>query len=514
VLAAASDPKSFNPIIAKETSTTAITGYLFEGLTRTNGVTLEVEPALAERWEHDASGKVWTFHLRRDVVWHDGAPFTADDVLFTFRELIYNRDIPTSSRDIFLINGRPVELRKIDDYTVIFNLPDSFAPFLRLLNQDILPAHVLRDKVRRGVFTSSWGVNERPENIVGTGPFRLKSYRPAEWVMLDRNERYWKRGPENQPLPYLDRIVHMVIADPNMGVLKFKAGEIDAVSVRGQDYALLKPYEKKGNYTIYEIGPSMGEEFLVFNQNKAAPLPKSSAAWFAHPAFRQAVAHAIDKGSIIKNVLGGFGVPQDGPLNVSSGFFYNPQAPRYAYDPQKARALLAGAGFSSLEFTILTNSNNPERIQTASIIQDDLRKLGMRVNLLPVEFNTLVTKLSVTKDWEAVLIGLTGGIEPHGGKNVWMSSGQLHIWNLGPGNAPQAWEKDVDRIFEAGATELDPAARKKLYDRWQTIVCAQLPVIYTVNSLVMYGVRNKFGNLKPSVYGGIFHNIEELYVKR
>jgi len=525
VLSTSSDPKSFNPILAKETSTTMVTGFLFEGLTQTDGVTLKVKPALASHWRHSKDGKEWIFYLRQDVTWHDGTSFTADDVVFTFQKLIFNPDIPTSSRDVFLIKGKPLKVEKIDRYTVRFILPDSFAPFLQLLNQEILPRHLLEEKVSRGIFNSSWGVNEKPERIVGTGPFRLADYRAGEWVILDRNPYYWKKDASGRRLPYLERIVLLIIADPNMAVLKFKAGEIDSISVRGQDYPLLKPLEKKSNFTIYQVGPSLGEEFLVFNLSQSSAISEHKKAWFNNVLFRKAVAHAIDKNSIIRNVLGGFGVPQHGPLNSSCGFFFNPAIVQYDYNLEKSSQLLRTAGFNwqgknlydssghPVEFTIMTNSNNPQRVQTASIIQDDLKKLGFRVNLLPVEFNTLVTKLTVTRDWEAVIIGLTGGIEPHGGKNVWSWSGQLHMWSMGPGAKPAPWELEIDTIFEEGARELNQEKRKKLYDRWQLIVSEKLPLIYTVNPLVMYAVRNRFINLKPTVYGGIFHNIEEIAVK-
>lgn len=524
ILSANTDPKSFNPIMAKETSTTTITGYIFEGLTRTDGLTLEVKPDLAERWEVSKDGKEWIFHLRSDVTWQDGKPFTADDVIFTFENLIFNPDIPTSSRDIFLVDGQPIRLEKLGTYTVKFILPEKFAPFLRLLNQEILPRHILKEKVDKGIFTSAWGVNEQCRNIVGTGPFKLVGFRPGEWVLLDRNPLYWKKDVEGNHLPYLDRIVYLTLADPNMAILKFRAGEIDACSLRGPDYAILKPLEIKGDFNIFTVGPGLGEEFLTFNQSNTGRLPSEKIAWFRNLNFRKAVAHSLDKKNIIKNVLAGFGIPQSGPLNASAGYFYNPKVPAYDYDLDKARVLLTEGQFQwkdgilydragqPVEFTILTNSNNGERIQTASLIQDDLKKLGMKVNILPLEFNTLVTKLSVTKDWEAVLIGLTGGIEPHSGKNVWHSSGQLHLWNLGPDNQPADWEQEVNWIFEQGSRELDPYIRKKLYDRWQEIIVEELPVIHTVNSLVMYAVRNKFGNLKPSVYGGPFHNIEEIYV--
>jgi len=527
VLSSSTDPKSFNPVIAKETSTTSITGFIFEGLTETDGVTLEVKPCLAKRWEHDESGKVWRFFIRENVKWNDGVNFTADDVVFTFNSLIYNPDIPTSSRDVLSIDGKPIKVKKLDTYTVEFTLPEKFAPFLRLMGQEILPRHKLQEFVEKGTFNSCWGVNEKTGNIVGTGPYRLKEYRPAEWVVLEKNDRYWVKDGKGDSLPYIKRVVFLIIADANMAVLKFKTGEIDIISVRGQDYPLLEPFEKKQNFTIYNLGPSLGSEFITFNQNQQAPIMPCKKEWFQNLAFRKAVAHMLDKGSIAKNVYGGFAISQDGPMNVSSGFFHNPDVKKYPYDIKRAEELLKKEGFykkggklfdrknNPVEFTILTNSNNFERIQMANIIQDDLKRLGMNVNLLPVEFNTLVTRLNVTKNWESVIIGLTGGIEPHSGKNVWHTEGQLHIWNMGAeGTNVAGWERKIDILFEEGAKELDRVKRKKLYDEWQDIVSEELPFIYTTSSTVMTAVRNKFGNLKPTSYGGVLHNIEEIYIKR
>ena len=523
-LSTSSDPKSFNPIIAKETSTTLITGFIFEGLTKIDGITLEVKPLLAEKWEVDKTGKRWLFFLRKDVLWSDGEKFTANDVVFTFNELIYNEKIPTSSRDVFTIEGKKIKVRKIDDYKVEFILPEKFAPFLQLMTQEILPEHKLKKVVIENRFTSTWGVNENVENIVGTGPYKIKEYRPGEWIILEKNPYYWKKDKEGKKLPYIDRIVFLIIPDPNMAILKFRTGEIDVLSVRGQDYYILKPLEKIKNFTLYDVGPSLGSEFLSFNQNVDAKIPEYKKNWFCDINFRKAIAHSIDRDSIIKNVYNGFGTYQFGPMNSSCGFFYNDKIIKYSYDLSKAREFLSKSGFywkneklydrygNRVEFTIITNSNNFERVQIGNIIQNDLEKIGMKVNLLPAEFNTLVNKLSITKDWEAVIVGLTGGIEPHGGKNVWKSNGQLHFWNFN-NRRNYEWEKEIDLLFEEGTKYLEKEKRKKIYDRWQYLVSEYLPLIYTANSNVIYAVRNKFENLRVSVYGGVFHNIEELKIK-
>ena len=211
-------------------------------------------------------------------------------------------------------------------------------------------------------------------------------------------------------------------------------------------------------------------------------------------------------------------------MNQSGGYFYNPEVKKYPRNPEESRRLLKEAGFRyregilydstghRVEFTLLTNGDTGERVQTATIILDDLDKLGIKVHFLPMDFNNLVNRMVSSYDWEAVIMGLTGGIEPHGGRNVWHSSGQLHLWNPRQKTPETSWEKEIDDIFEKAACELDNKKRKVLYDRWQTIVSEEVPFVYLVNPAALYAVRNRFGNLKPTGYGGVFHNIEEIYI--
>ncbi|MCR4337378.1 MAG: ABC transporter substrate-binding protein [Candidatus Omnitrophica bacterium] len=534
VLATTSDPKSFNAITAKETSTTLVTSYMFEGLTRVNGVTMQVEPHLAESWEVSEDGLTWTFHLRDDVQWFDGQPLTADDVVFTFQDLIFNDQIPNSARDIFTIDGKIFNVGKVDDHTVKFILPFKFAPFLWGMTQEILPRHVLKAAVEKGEFNFTWGIDTPPGKIIGTGPYRLVRYNPGERLVFERNPHYWKKSSEGDQLPYIEKIVYLIIQNVDVGLLKFLDGEVDSVSLRGIDYPLVKPREQEGNFTIYETGPDFGTNFITFNQNSGKN-PKTEEsfvspyklAWFTNVHFRQAVAYAIDKKKIIEIVMNGLGTPQSSSMSPSSGFFYNPDVHDYEYDLDKAREILKREGFVDhnqdgiledleghpLEFNLYTNSGATDRVQMAGIIRHDLQAIGMKVNFLPIEFNNLVKKLTADFDWDAIIIGLTGGVEPHFGKNVWSSDGGLHMWFPNQAAPATEWEKRIDEIFSQGVQELDPVRRKGLYDEFQVIVSEQLPVIYTVLGNTVYAVRNKFGNLHPTSYGGIFHNLEEIYIK-
>ncbi len=532
-LSTSAEPKSFNPIMAKETSSTAVLAYLFEGLTKTNAETTQVEPALAESWEVSADGLVWTFHLRPGVLWSDGEPLTADDVAFTFNDLINNPAIPSSAGDIFRIEGETIKVRAIDPQTVEFRLPKPFAPFLRAMGQEIVPAHKLRPALEAGTFTSAWGLETPLADLVGTGPFILAEYRPGEYIRFKRNAHYWRSAPEGRPLPYLDEVKLIIVQNEDIALLKFQDGEIDAYGMRSSDYKVLKPQEAQGNFKVYELGPDFGTSFVCFNQNpRSNPetgrpfVEPEKLRWFTDPAFRKAVAHAIDRMGIIDIVMDGLGFPQNAAMSPSAGFFYNADVPTYDYDPKKAKAILEAAGYIDRDgdgtiedakgvpvaFSFVTNAQNTERVQIANLIRKDLEQIGMKVSFNQLEFNTLVSKLNASFDWEAVLLGFTGGIEPHFGRNVWHSSGGLHMWSPSQPSPETPWEEEIDRLFEQGVQELDPGRRKILYDRWQVIVAEELPLIYTVLAPQLTAMRNKFGNLRPTPYGGVLHNIEELYV--
>jgi peptide/nickel transport system substrate-binding protein len=527
-LSSISDPKTFNSVVAKETSSTMITGFMFEGLVETDGVTTEVKPALAESWEVAEDKVTWTFHLRKDVVWFDGEPFTADDVIFTFNDLYYNPTIPTSAR-------------------VKFITPKPFAPMLRSIGMAILPKHVLESKVVKvdpdtteegempqQTFNSTWGIDTPPEEIIGTGLYMLKEFKPSQYMVLVRNPNYWKKDAAGNRLPYIEQIRIVIVPHQDVELLKFQAGEIDGLGIRGQDYPLLKPKEESGNFTLYNAGPAFGTNFISFNQNPGRDqqgepfVDPVKFGWFTDPNLRKAVAHAIDKETMITNMMNSLGYPQDAAMSPAAKLFYNPDVPKYEYDLDKASEILEQAGYkdrdgdgfvedkngNTVEFGIITNSGNTVRENIGLIIQEDLKEAGIKAHFSPMDFNALVTRLTETFDWDTVIIGLTGGVEPHNGKNVWESSGQLHMWYPRQEQPATEWEAEIDRLFNEGAQELDQELRKQIYFRWQEIVAEQLPLIYTVLPASLMAIRNKFGNVEPTAYGGWLHNLEEIYIKQ
>ena len=536
VLSTFSDPKSFNPITSTEMTTSEFTQYIYEGLIRSNGVTLLPEPNLASSWDVSDDGLEWTFHLRPGVVWSDSAPFSAYDVEFTFNDLIYNTAItPNSSRDIFLIEGKRIAIKVIDSLTVKFSLPFPYAPFLRAMSQEILPKHRYRKYVRKGTFPTELSIKTPPAQMIGTGPFLLDSYLSSQKVIFKRNPLYWKTDSAGNRLPYLERVVYTIVGDQNAELLKFKRGEVDYLSAKGEDYPGLKKDEAGSNYTVYRLGPATGSNFLIFNQNRDRD-PKTGRgyvdslklSWFTNVNFRRAIAHALDKQNMINIVMNGLGYPQWGPMTPSEGYFFNPDVATYAYDIEKAKQLLAAEGFADndgdgvledagghpLEFSFITNTGNVVRGKIGEIIRKDLETLGCKVHFQALEFNSLIQKIDNPPfEWDAVLIGLTGGVEPHFGKNVWHSSGTLHMWYPRQKHPATAWEAAIDSLFDAGVKEVDNEKRKVIYDEWQRIAADELPMIYTVLPERILCIANRFGNLNPTLNGGLLHNLEYLYVR-
>ena len=529
-IATISDPLTFNLAVSNDASSSGVLGYLFEGLTETSWLTDRVEPLLAESWERSDDGMTWTFHLRRDVTWHDGEPFTAHDVDFTFNRIVYNDDIPASSRSTFEFpyldaNGVWRESRMgvavIDDYTVEFTLPVPFAPFLRSMGTAIYPRHLLEKHVDDGTFVDTWGIDTDPAEIVGTGPFTIESYEPGEQVVMARNPNYWLTDDEGNRLPYLDRVVHIIVEDLDAELASFMAGDSDVHGVLGEEYAQLEPLQEEGDFTIHRRGPNFGTTFLAFNLNPgqspdtgepyvAAP----TLDWFDNVQFRQAVAHSVDKDAIIEGVQHGLGYPQWSSVSPAAGDFHNPDVRTYPYDLDRANEMLDNLGWTdtdgdgiredsagnAIEFRLVTNTGNNVRQEATRIIHQGMEAIGLKVDYEAIDFGVLVEQLTSTYDWEAMVIGFTGGPDPYSGITLWHSTGDLHLWYPNQPEPATDWEAEIDELYVMGSQELDHALRVEHYHRAQEIVAENVPLIYTSQSERLTATRNVFGNSTPTLY--------------
>jgi peptide/nickel transport system substrate-binding protein len=548
VFSSLGDPKTFNPALSQEYPNIFL--YTFEGLVTLDGLTGDIIPALAESWDISEDGLTYTFTLREDLKWSDGEPLTSDDVLFTYRDVVFNEAIPATSRDSFRIGqeGKLPQIEKIDDRRFKFILPEPFAPFLVNTGGGILPAHQLQESVNaqdsegNPQFLSMWTTGTDPSEIVGNGPYRLKQYLPSQRVIFEKNPHYWQEDDQGNQQPYVGELIWQVIESTDNQLLQFRSGGLDLIGVSPDEFALMKREEERGNFTIHEGGPAMGTTFMSFNLNKASrdgqPLVDPvKSKWFNSVNFRQAVAYAIDRQTMINNIYQGLGEPQTSPLPVQSPFYASPAdgVPTYDYDPETAKALLLEDGFqynsvgelldadgNRVRFTLVTNSGNKIRESIGAQIKQDLAKIGIQVDFQPISFNALVTKLSDSLDWEAHIIGFTAGLEPNGGATVWLTDGSLHAFNQQAlaGQAPlegweaAEWEQRIADIYIQAAQEVDPEKRKELYFESQRITKEYLPFIYLVNPLNLGAVRNTVENVE---YSGIVRpfalwNVPELKI--
>ena len=538
-----SDLKTFNYALSEESPN--IFGLTYEGLVDENPETGQVEPALAERWEISENGQRIVVTLRSGLRWSDGAPLTADDVVFTFNEVFFNPAIPTGLRDVLRVgqNNALPSVKQLGPLQVEFTVPEPFAPFLRSLGVAILPAHRLRPTLaRKGSdgkpeFLTTWGVDTPPSEIVCNGPYRLKEYVTSQRIVFERNPYYWRKGPNQQPQPSIEEWVWQIVESQDTSLLQFRSGGLDSIPVTAEYFSLLKREEQRGNFTIHNAGPSLGTSFICFNLNKGRRKGKPlvdpiKSAWFNDLRFRQAVAYAIDRKTMIDSTFRGLGQPQDSPIPVQSPYSLSPQQglPTYPYNLERSRQLLTEAGFQNrngelfdaagnrVRFTLITNAGNKIREAMGSQITQDLSKLGIKVDFQPIAFSNLIAKLSDSLDWECHLLGFTGGVEPHSGSNIWRVDGRLHAFNQSPdpgqppleGREVAPWELEIDRLYAQASQELDEAKRRELYGRTQILTQQNLPFIHLITPYSLVAVRNTIQGLKVNALGGAFWNIYEL----
>jgi peptide/nickel transport system substrate-binding protein len=552
ILATPTDPKTFN--YANNSSVPNIFLFCYEGLTKENGVTGEIEPALAQKWDVDADRRRIVFTLRPNLKWSDGHPLTAEDVVFTYRDLVFNPKVPFEVKELLKIGekGEFPQVRQIDDLHIEFTFPEPFSPFLHATSAPggvlIMPKHALAstliEKDGKLAFLSTWSTSTPANEIVVNGPFRMERYVAGQRLIFQRNPYYWRKDQAGNPLPKVERIVWKVIENQDNQLLKFRSGELsvlgDSRPLKPEYYALLKQETERGNFRLLDGGPWSGVLQLVFNlstakNEKGKPfVDPIKAKWFNEVRFRQAVAYAIDKERINTNIFRGLGVVQHSPISVQSPYFLKPEQGLkvYSYDLDKAKALLTSAGFKydaqgqlfdgdghRVRFTLITNANNLTRVAIGPQIKQDLAKIGIQLDFQAINFNVLIDKINASREWDMHMVGFEGGVEPHAVANLWLSGGGSHSFNLKQqegqpaiqGYAPKDFEREIDRLFVAGAREYDPAKRRKIYVEFQQLIAEQVPLIHLVNDRALMAVRNDVQGLRYSglPFWGLW-NIEEV----
>jgi peptide/nickel transport system substrate-binding protein len=547
VLDLKNDPASFNVItITDENSAYLLYYHVFRWLIdyRNGGNPPDFDSGLCTGWDMSPDVKQWTFHLRRGVRWSDGQPFNADDVMFTW-DVVLDENIKESAiRDVFKegtdAGGKSIypALEKVDDYTVRFTLHSPNAMFLdQIVNLFPIPKHKWESVWRAGNFAQAMKLTDNLDDIVSIGPYRLKEYVPGQRVVLERNPYFWKVDKKGQRLPYLDRLIFVIAKDFTTIQAKFQAGEIDMLArVRAEDYAQVKKME--GNdIAIQDLGDVTDPQWIVFNQNTLNN-PQTGkpylAPWkqkiFRDVRFRQAVSYAIDRDGLVNTVYSGRAEPLFSFVTPADPW-YSPDVMKYPYDPARAKQLLADIGLQDrdgdgiledaeghkLEFNVVTNSTNSQRINTAAFIKKNLQDVGIQLNTSTATLAAISIAQQSTFDFDAMVLGWQGAVPPGptNTKNIMLSSGLNHACFPSQPKPSTEWEARIDQLVHEVDIEPDPNVRKQKFAEIQRIWSEDLPEINLVVQKEAVAYKKKFANLMPSILSPrVSWNVEEIFIKR
>lgn len=502
-----SEPKTFHPLKVEDDASVAIR-YLTGGvLVRMNRQTQALEPGLATSWKVSKDSRQITFKLRSGVSFSDGTPFSAEDVAYTIGELM-DPTLHSATGDAFRSGSGKVETKIISPTEISITFPAPVAGLDRQFDQvAILSAH-----------------SPKKEMAV-LGPFMVADYKPGATVLLNRNPNYWKSDDQGRKLPYLDSIQLDIQPNRDVELLRFKRNEIDLINSLDSEY-----FDKLAATTpnvLHDAGPSLDSEQMWFNEVAKAPIPDYKKKWFRSTTFRRAISQAINRSDLARVVFRGHAQPAVGPVSPANKFWFNSKLKVETCSPDAALKALQKEGFhlekgilkdlegNEVVFSIITNSGNKARERMATMIQEDLEKIGIRVNVVTLDFPSLIERMTQTFNYEAILLGLTNlGLDPNDVMNVWLSSSENHQWNPSEKSPETAWEAEIDNLMRAQASAADPKKRKESFDRVQEIAIEQAPFIFLVN-------RNALSAVSTSVHGAspvivvpqTYWNAERLSVK-
>ncbi len=500
------EPKTFNPLKVEEDSSGAIR-YLTGGvLVRVNRQTQELEPALAQSWKVSKDGRQISFRLRSGISFSDGTPFTAEDVAYTVQQLM-DPALHSPTGDAFRSGTGSVETKLISPTQISIRFPSQVAGLDRLFDQvAILSQH-----------------SPKKEMAV-LGPFMVADYKPGSEVLLKRNPNYWKTDEQGRKLPYLDSIHLDIQPNRDVEMLRFKRGELDLINSLDSEY--FDKLAATSPQLVHDTGASLDSEQLWFNEVAKSPIPGFKKNWFRSATFRRAISEAINREDLSRVVFRGHAQPAVGPFSPANKFWFNAKLKPQTYSPEAALKSLQSEGFrlengtlkdkdgNAVVFSIITNAGNKSRERMAVLIQDDLQKIGIHVNVVTLDFPSLIERMTQTFDYEAILLGLTNvDLDPNGEMNVWLSSSESHQWNPQQKSPETPWEAEIDRLMRTQASTGNMKKRKEAFDRVQEIVLDQQPFIFLINKNALSAVSTNVHGAAPVILSPqTFWNAERLTV--
>ena len=503
-----SEPKTWDPLMAAEDSASAVRQLTHGSLVRLNRKTQKIEPELAESWKILENGKKIVFQLRAGVTFSDGTPLTPEDVRYTLKRAMDPALHAPIGDSLIAAAGAGLVVELTGSGKISLTFPTPVANPVGLLEGvPILSAQSpLKDKAV-------------------LGPFELAEYKAGAYVLLKRNPMYWRTGAGGRRLPYFDSVRLDIQTNRDIELQRFRKGEIHLIdAVDAESFARITT--DMGTHVALDLGPAFENEMLWFNMKPDAPIADYKKAWFQSQKFRRAVAEAIHLDDIVKLVYQGRATAAAGILSRANRFWLKQGLEPHRFDLASAKKRLSQDGFTwregalfdrgghAVEFSLVTSSSGKTRTRIAAILQEDLSKLGMKLNIVPLDFPSLLERIGRTANYEASLLGLVGeDLDPNSDANVWLSHAPQHMWNPNQKQPATAWEAEIDKLIAAQASTADQKKRKAAFDRVQQLIWDEAPVIHLVNRNALVAVSPRLRNVQVSVMNPhVFWNAEALYL--
>lgn len=502
-----SEPKTFHPALADSDATETVR-YLTGGvLLRVNRVNQQMEPELATSWKVDNGGRRITFQLRQGVSFSDGTPFSAEDVVYTMQVLL-DPNLHSPTGDTFQGGSGAVQTMARGPYEVAVVFPEPVAGVTRLFDQVAIMSR-----------------NSPLKERAVLGPFRIAEHKPGSFILLARNANYWKTD-HGKRLPYLDGIRLEIQQNRELELLRFRRRQVDLISSLDPDQ--FEQLAAEDRASVKDAGPTLDSEMLWFNMTASAPIEAYRKAWFRSRNFRLAISRAIRRDDLCRVVYHGHAQPGIGIFSRANLFWFDPSLKPLTFDLEGARGLLAADGFRAsgpslvdreghaVEFSVITNSGNRARERMAAMIQQDLAALGIRLNIVTLDFPSLIERIGKSFQYESCLLGSTNvDLDPNGQMNLWLSSSANHQWNPNQKKPETPWEADIDRFMRQQASTMDANRRKALFDRVQQLAWDESPIVYLVHKNALVAVSTSVRNIEPSVLRPqVLWNVDRLWIQQ
>jgi peptide/nickel transport system substrate-binding protein len=499
-----SEPKTFNPLLAADDASETIR-YLTGGvLVRVNRLTQDPEPELATSWKITNDGKTITFQLRDGLRFSDGTPFSADDVAYTMKQLM-DPSLHSPTGDAFRSSDGKVETQLLPKNLVRITFPAPIAGLDRLFDQVAIMS----------------GKSPQKEMAV-LGPYYVGENKSGAYLILKRNPNYWEKDTAGRPLPYIESVRLDIQQNRDIEMLRLSRGEIHFINSLDAEY--FDKVVAQDPSLAHDAGASLDSEEMWFNQVANSPLPPYKKAWFTSTNFRRAISEAVNREDLARIVFRGHARPAVGPVSPANKFWFNAKLQAHPFDQKSALQRLGQDGFHlqdgvlrdhdghAVEFSVITNAGNKYRERMATMIQQDLSGIGIKLNVVTLDFPSLIERITHTFDYEACLLGLVNDeLDPNAQMTLWLSSADSHQWNPSQKTPATAWEAEIDRLMRAQASTLDPKKRKEDFDKVQEIAWQQEPFIYLVNKNALSAVSPAVHNAHPVVLRPqVYWNIDQL----